>query len=264
MDRHFQLDDLALYVGQPHEHFEGLLLTENGVSGWHEGVDVRREVTERHAGAGSFDSIGTLDARVVAFEGLITAQGIQKFETLRRQVSSFGTGGNMIRISEAAGNEQWWARGRLGARTSVSVARAGSLLAPFKITLWCPDPRIYGAAYSFGPAPAVFVEQTAGTYPSRPRITVRATSSMLEGYGVNLMRDGATLGAIRIQAPLAAGSTHVIDMVTGQVLNGATPILGGVQSGNVWAIPPAGTYYVHLAPNSGAGTITVTGYDNRV
>lgn len=264
MDRHFQLDDLALYVGQPTEHFEGLLLTENGVSGWHEGVDVRREVTERHAGAGSFDSIGTLDARVVAFEGLITAKSRQKFELLRRQVSSFGTGGNMVRISEAAAGEQWWALGRLGARTTVSVARAGSLLAPFKITLWCPDPRIYGAEYDFGPAPAVYVKQTAGTYPSRPRINVRATSSMLEGYGVNLMRDGAVLGSIRVQAPLAAGNTHVIDMAQGVVLSGATPILGGIQSGNAWEIPPAGTFYVHLAPNSGAGVIRVTGYDTRI
>lgn len=264
--RLFQIDGVPFYAAPPHHGYEGYLFTPDGVTGWHESPDVRRDVEERQVGAGSFDDLGSLDARVVSFSGRVRANSLVKLEHLRKRLTSMFADLRMVEISESVEGEQWFARGRLAGKVTTPPARAGDKNVPFQMSFWCPDPLIYGDTYSFGPAPAVNVEQESGLYSSWPRIAVTATSSMTEGYGVNLhlVSTDPPIASIRVQAPLNAGSAHVIDMARGVVTSGGVPILGGIQSGNPWAIPPHGVYYVHLAPNSGSGVITVSGNNTRV
>lgn len=262
--RQFFIGGIPFHDGVPHAGFEGYYLTK--VTGWHDAPDVRRTTEERQTGDGSFDEAGYLTDRPLAFEGLIVANSVVKYEHLRKRLTSMFADRRMVEISEAVEGEQWFANGRLAGQVKVPVAKSGDMHSVFQMPFWCPDPLIYGDAFSFGPAPAVNVEQESGLYPAWPRVTVTATSSMTEGYGVNLHQtsDGPVLASIRVQAPLNAGSTHVIDMTTGTVSSGGVPILGGIQSGARWAIPPHGVYFVHLAPNSGAGVITVSGRNTRV
>ncbi|MBS3177757.1 MULTISPECIES: hypothetical protein [unclassified Pseudoclavibacter] len=263
--RTFKIDDLEFLDHQPSVDWEGYLIEENGVTGWHDGVDARRDADERHYGHGAFGQPGDLDARVIVVRGKVVARTVLKLEHLRRRLTSFLADGHLARISEDVAGETWWAQGRQGTRPTAPLANSGDTFSPFQLNLWCENPRIFSDTFDFGPNPgSVFIEQTSGTFEAEVELEITAITSMVGGYGVHLMSGAATLGHVRVQATLSAGQTHVIR--DGVVYQNGAPILGAVQSGDSWTLPPNGTYLAYLAPVSeaGSGSVRVRGLNTRV
>lgn len=243
----------------PVSEFSGYTVTK--ITGWNEGLDVRRETVNWANAIGTVALPGTLDARVVSIEGFVVARTAQELETLRRRLTGVLSHGRLGRLQVSSGGREMWGYVASGGATSFTdeTYNRHRAYARYKITLYQADPRKYGEVRTYGPAGSVDVSHE-GNYDSHPLVRVRCTSAMPTGYALY----GPAGERYRIDRPMTVGQVHDVDMKTGRILVGGSLVLGAVESGSPWSIPPFKQSNVYLHAATGAGTIEVRVTDTDV
>jgi len=229
---------------------EGLELGPDGIDGWNDAVDMRREDIAIPQAPGSFDLPGLPAARVLTIAGRCVASSVEKLGWYRSQVTGLLTRGDSGRIVVEEFGLTTWAQCRLASRTKWQ-AWGGQPYADFQLQLWCPDPRRYGEVRTFPGGAAAY---HYGNFPASPVLTV--TGSAAGGYTIN----GPSGKTFTVTKALVSGHPHTIDMVTGRLTVDGAVQIGAVGRAQTWAIPPGAT----VAMTSTAGTLTAAVTDTYI
>jgi len=230
---------------------EGFELHPDGVDGWDSGSEIRRDEVARAIAHGSFDAPGFQTARVVIIPGRCVAPSLEKLGWYRSQLIGLLADGGSARVMVDEYGETQWATARLGARTRWK-SFGGAGYADFQLTLWCPDPRKFGSARTFGPASSVSAHHF-GNFPAAPVLTVEGTVS---GYTIN----GPDGKGFVVTAALTSGHPHVIDMATGRLSIDGVVQVGAVSRAETWTVPPGQQVTMSVT----AGTLTAEVLDTYI
>jgi hypothetical protein len=112
----------------------------DGLKGWFEGVEMRREIVGRPNGNGDFPAPGRLGSRLVTLSGLIlTADDPEAFEVAMAALEDLIADGGMdtLTVEQATGTYTLEV-GRLGS-PEIIIEVYGSR-ARYRLQLWAPDP----------------------------------------------------------------------------------------------------------------------------
>jgi hypothetical protein len=113
----------------------------DGLRGWFDGVEMRREKIARAAAVGDFPAPGFLGPRLITISGLIRATSDVDFENAMSALATLLDDGSMddLVVEQATGT------------FSISVGRDGApdivievygSVARYRLQLWAPDPTI--------------------------------------------------------------------------------------------------------------------------
>ncbi len=252
----------VLFEGQPSgpvSEFKGMTITS--ISGWSEGLDVRRETVNWANAIGTVALPGQLDARVVSIEGYAVAPTYQELDTLRRRLTALLSHGRLGRLQVNQAGREMWAYVASGGATSFTdeTVNRWRASARYKLTLYMADPRKFGELRTFGPAASVQVSHE-GNYEAAPTVIVRCTQAMPTGYAVY----GPAGERYRITRAMVPGNYHEIDMRTGRVLVNGALATGVTEAAQPWTIPPYKQSNVYINAATGAGTIEVRVADTDI
>src|SRR5690554_4546514 len=159
---------------------DGFVLEPGGFKGWDDGVDVRRDMTDRPGAHGSFDVPGFLDSRVVALSGFCFADSEERLSWFRSQLTGLGANGDSFRVVVDHHGSTLWADARLASKP-LFEADGGHASARFEIQFWFADPRKFGESRTFGPAASITAHHY-GNFPSAPVLTITGASA--SGYTI--------------------------------------------------------------------------------
>ena len=216
----------------------------DGLKGWFESVDVRRQDTDRPSSHGSFRAPTFRTGRVVSLAGLVRTDSPATQEAAMRQVSSLLGNGQEGRLTVEGPLGVTWADVVLNAAPEVRMLAYGTT-ARYRLEFWAHDPRRYGVLRSFGPG-ALHTVYHRGDFPAHARYIIpnAAAAYRLTSPVGDFVVSGAT-----------AGGTHEVDMRTGRVYRNGT-LMPGVSSGVTWAIPPGPGWVQSIS--TGSMTVQVT------
>lgn len=229
-------------------HGDWLVLDEDGIQGIWGGVDVRREDVPRPSAHGSFDLPGYLTGRVIPISGHMSAPNPERLEHLQASLVGLLAYGDLGRLTIDGPLGPRWCDVRLGSATQVT--QLDETTARFLLTLWAPNPRMYGEVreYAAGETALNF-----GNFPSSPELIV--TGPKAGGYTIT----GPSGRQYIVTQSLAAGQTHRIDLSTGWLyLNGVLQA-GAVSQARTWAVSPGLPGAVHtITGSTGSLSVRVT------
>lgn len=229
-------------------HGEWAVLDSAGISSLWGGVDVRREDVARPAAHGSFDFPGFLAPRTLSLSGHLSAPSREALDHFAVRVGGLLADGGSSRLVLDGPSGSRWCDVRLGAATQIRLLDATT--AKFQVTLWAPDPRVYGETREFAAG------ETAvhyGNFPATPTHRVTGTAG---GYTIN----GPAGKKFTVTSGPGSG-TDRIDMATGRVYRNGVLMLGIVSQGDLWAVGPGLPGVVHTIS---AGTLTTEATDTFV
>lgn len=223
----------------------GFSIEQDGISGWFESPDLRREMVDRANQAGQFALPGYPTGRVTTISGLLTtaSRGDQVRELNR--LSALLMDGD---FSPLVVQEETTTRAKVGryGEPSIRMLVYGKV-AQYQIQFWSPDPRRYGDEHTYDPGTVVDVYHY-GTYHALADIEVTGVMGGYTLYGPNGKRYVVT------QA-LSAGQTHRIEMRSGLLYRDGVLQRSAVGRSETWTIPPGARVTHTLAPASGSGQI---------
>lgn len=225
--------------------------TVESLSGWFDGVPIRREMEERPNAHGAFYAPGFLEGRVVSLSGLIlTSSESAQVAAVRALTSLLADGGTDVLTVAEPGGSLTATVSRYG-KPDVQVEVWGTV-ARYQVQFWAHDPRLYGPAGVFGPDTSVGVSH-AGNFPAYPVVEVTTAAGMPSGYTV-------AAGGVEfvVSQALEVGETHRIETRTGWLYLDDVLQAGAVTQAATWTVPPGVTVTHTLTPDSGSGVITVT------
>lgn len=237
------------FVEWPDDHHgEWLVLDADGIQSVWGGVDVRREEVVRPAAHGSFDLPGYLAPRVIAISGHMSAPNPERLEHLTARLTGLLAFGESERLVVDGPMGERWCDVRLGSATQVT--QLDHTTARFLLTLWAPNPRMYGRVRDF---PAGVPAFHYGNFPANPELIVTGPKS--GGYTIT----GPGGRQYIVSQDLAAGQTHTIDMLTGWLYLDGSLQSGAVVQARTWGIPSGSSGAVHtITGSTGSLTVRVT------
>ena len=232
----------VVFLARPRDGSEpfGLFIEREGLQGWDDGVTVRGESVPIPAGHGEFDLPVFRGGRAITLSGVAAARSPFELGRLRSLVMGIGAAGQSVPIRVWHQDEWLRAVGRIAPGTTPAFRDTGGAgpkaRARFELQLLCRDPRKYGASRMFAAGALAFHR---GNFPAIPavRVTRRSGSG---GYTVS-----TPAGRVVVSQALPVGASHLIDLRTGGLYNGATRIVGGMPTFQPWTIPAASTGLVH-------------------
>jgi hypothetical protein len=226
-------------------------IDSDGLKGWLDGVQSRRESAPRPVGHGEFETPTFLGGRLVTLSGLVLASSDAGFEAAIADLTGLLADGSAAEMSVAQASGTLTATVRRAGAPDIQVLVYGET-ARYQVQLWAADPRRYGADQAtVGPGASLSVAHD-GNFPASPVVTVDGPVSA--PYSV--ASQGHT---VTVTQSLAGGETHTIDMATGWVY-----LDGDLQSGvtsavDVFTIPPGAGVTV-----TGPSTMTVDVTDTYI
>lgn len=231
------------------------LIGPDGVTGWDDGADIRREETVRPVGHGSFPAAGFLAARVYGLEGTILASTPAELRAMIDRFKGILSGDREGRLVVEDDGDTRWAPVRRAGKPHVRVYGARATEAEFAVTFWAADPWQFGDGVSF-PGPTAQVVHR-GNENASPIIEV--TGTLPGGYQV------ASQGKqFNVSQALTSGQTHRIDMRTGWLYRNGSLQTGAVATSETFTIPPNRVTPVVFTPASGSGVMTVKVVDTYI
>lgn len=215
----------------------------DGLKGWTDGVDTRRENIDRPGAHGAFAMPGHLAGRVITIAGEVyTSSAFEQEHTLGRVTGLLANGDFSQLVVTSSGETQRATVQRNGA--PVITRDRWGLLAKYQLSLFAPDPRKYGDQHTFGPASAVTVTNR-GNFPALPILHVEGNAP----GGYTIAGPGGRL--IVINRPLVGGIPHRFEMRTAHLYVGGARVLGGVARADLFTVPP-GLPATVMSINAGA------------
>lgn len=130
-----------------YSHFDNNLshfrLDPTAIQGWTDGVDVRRDTSVRPTSWGDFSETGRLSSRLITISGTAIAQDHFELQRMRDAFMKICVDGDYSEMSLETGTSVRYATVTLGGKPNwVQIIDKA---AAWKIDLYAPDPRIYGA-----------------------------------------------------------------------------------------------------------------------
>ena len=118
------------------------VLDPNAITGWTDGVGVRRDATVRPVSNGDFSEPYTMSSRLISLTGSAVATTRQELQDLRDTLTGLLQPNEYAEISvETSAGTRYSTVGMEGA---VGFVQQLDNVASFKIDLYAPDPHIYG------------------------------------------------------------------------------------------------------------------------
>ena len=117
------------------------ILDPNAMSGWTDGVDVRRSSTARPASDGDFRDRGRRGSRIVTFTGTAIANTAQDLHQMRDKFTGILADGGYgeLRVETSVGARY----ATVGLEGTPSWVQQIDTAATWKIDFYAPDPKIY-------------------------------------------------------------------------------------------------------------------------
>lgn len=199
----------------------------DSVRGWLiDGVDVRREQVSRPAAHGEFAMPGFLTGRAISWGGDIETDSPAEQEHAMRKLSGLLAGGRSGKL--VVENETTlWVNVQRGGDFDMTMHLYGRA-ASYRVQLWAPDPRIYGAVHEF---PSGVSAVHRGNFEATPRLLIGAGSG---GYTIT----GPNGRQILVGA-LAPAGAHYIDFAQGGLFTAAgVRIPGAMSVFQPWTVGP--------------------------
>jgi len=218
-----------VFYGQDKSTSTGFYLDE-GEFAWFDGVDVRRDTTERPQAHGSFDTPGFLGSRTIPMKGICLASSTAELAHMGNQLKGVLAGGGSGRVQVVWNGETTWADVRLAAQTKFSPDPV-NLVGDFQITFWAADPRKFGETRTFAAGVAAY---HFGNFAASPVHTITGVAA---GYTIN----GPGGKTFTVTEAVTSEVPHRIDMATGFLEVGGVVVVGKVTSADVWTVPGGGT-----------------------
>lgn len=191
-----------------------------------DGVDVRREVIDRPAAHGAFNTQGFLTGRRIRWSGDIETSNPDEQVHAITRLSGLLADGGMDRLVVDEGSSVRWLDVVRGGEPDITMITYG-IAASYSFEAWAPDPRMYGDTREFAAG------ETAvhyGNFPATPRLLVGAGSG---GYTVT------GPDARQVVVGTAPAEAHYIDFVTGGLFtNAGIRQLGAITTYQPWKIGP--------------------------
>lgn len=118
------------------------LLDSTAVVGWTDGASTRRDAVPRLGTSGDFSEKATISARLISFSGIAVAKTIPDLQNMRDVfVGLLVHGGyETLKVQTVASTRF----ATVGLEGSTNWVQTSDISATWKITLYAPDPRIYG------------------------------------------------------------------------------------------------------------------------
>jgi hypothetical protein len=116
------------------------IFRDGGLTGWFEGVEMRREIIPRPTGNGDFPTPGRLGSRLITLSGLVlTDDDPEAFEVAIKALEDLLADGDMDTFTVEQATGTYTAEvGRVGS-PEIIIEVYGSL-ARYRLQLWAPDP----------------------------------------------------------------------------------------------------------------------------
>lgn len=205
--------------------------------GWDSAPSMRGFAEAWPTGHGETYGARFMNPRVVQWEGTLEAQNQMDFEDAALNFSGLLAEGDSARVTVQKPGQTLWA---------VGVAEKFELVptgyepdGQYGVQMLFHDPRKYGEQQKITvPSSGTVDLPNWGSLHAWPKVTVTAASATPGGYALRLFNDaGTSIGYWRIQAPLTAGQSHVLDFKRAQVRRSGALQWSAVHSGSPWAIP---------------------------
>jgi len=225
----------------------GFLIGPGGFKGWEGAPSTRRDVMERPSRHGDFRADGFKASRLVTLSGTALATSEAELAHMGDVLSGLGARRSRVTVTTLAGTR--WADGDVEGEI-VFDRVGGRAQAPFKITFWFPDPRKYGETQSWAVAAGGSSSMHhRGNFEASPRFIVSGP----QPSGYSFTAPGKP--SFQVDAPLASGSTDVVDFRTGRVTRNGAPLLGAVPFPRTWTVP-GGVVQSWGFASTGSGGVT--------
>lgn len=233
----------------------GFFIEAGGLEGWSDTPPTRVESLDLPQGHGSYDAEAYYEARVVTVTGACIATSAQELEQQRNAL--VGALRGELTIHGNYRGLKTYATGRRFGTTKFQDVTPGKR-ARYQFSVRCPNPRRFGDTQHYRGAAGETVQAFHwGNFDATPVLTITGT---MPRYSIK----GPRGLVYDVNAPVAAGAPHVIDLATGRLTIGGTPRYGLVTTADLWTIPP-GTKVPHtLVPASGTGTLDVAPKDTYI
>lgn len=119
------------------------ILDDTAIEGWYDGVSTRRDGSMRPNQWGDFSDVGRKGSRVVTITGTAIASSSQGLQQARDKFTGLLQNGTYKQMTVATEDEVRYLTVSL--EGSPSWVRMSDTVAVWKLDLYAPDPRIYGA-----------------------------------------------------------------------------------------------------------------------
>ena len=111
----------------------------DGLKGWFEGVEMRRETIPRPNGNGDFDAPGYLGPRLITLSGFILTADASAFEVAMKALEDLLADGGMDTFAVEQATGTYTAEVRRHGSPEIIIEVYGSR-ARYRLQLWAPDP----------------------------------------------------------------------------------------------------------------------------
>lgn len=213
----------------------------DGLKGWLDGTDMRRDSVARPEAHGEFDVPGYLTSRIPSLAGSVLAPSGAALQLACDALTGLLADGSAGELAVEIEGRTLTAMVRRQGKPDVNVLDPKSAAA-YGIQFWAADPRRYGALHEFGPGSSVSGIEHDGNFPALPVLEITgATAYTVTGPGGRLITVSSTSG------------THRIDLASGGLFIGGVRVIGGVSVYQPWAVPAGAA----VAASVSAGSLKV-------
>ncbi|MET0716415.1 MAG: hypothetical protein ABWY57_16030 [Mycetocola sp.] len=233
---------------------EGFYVGEDGLEGWEDGVDARRDAIPRPRGHGDFDLPSYLAPRDISLTGFCVARNIRELAWMRsRLMGLLAEGSATISVDYQGLTTSATVRRGLTRPSFDSVG--GELVGTFALSFWAPDPRRYGQVNLAGPEVTSVAAYHYGNFAALPIIEVHGynASGGYTIFGPNGKKFIVTQG-------LFGNDVHRIDMRTGKLTKNGVLQIGAVSRADLWTVPPGVTVAHKIVNESSAADTNIRVY----
>jgi hypothetical protein len=195
-----------------------------------DGVDMRRERTERPVGHGVFGAPGYMDGRMVMIEGRCHTTSPQQQSYERKRLSGLLAGGASERfVFDLPDGSVWGDFGRYGKPRFESEVYGE--LAQYQLAIFSPDPYLYGETHEFNANNGVtFTALHYGNTDAEPELQVFGNQGdpyTIEAQGKSFV----------VTQDLLPNQIHHIYPASGQLVIDGQVIAGGIAAAPVITVP---------------------------
>lgn len=227
------------------------------LTGWYDGVDVRRDITVRPTSWGDFSEGGRMAARVIAVSGTAIAKTSRQLGEMRDQFTSILSDGTYKEMSLQDSSGTRYAE--VGLEGAPVWLRQSDTVASWRIALYAPDPRILGGVQriNIGEGGGEYGLQYPLVYPLNYDLSVdskvfktitndgnvdswpefKVTGNYAKGFSISNGRNHTVSysGMVTTQAPV------VIDMAKGTAIQNGVDKTILMKKREWFSIPPGGS-----------------------
>ncbi|CAN5425105.1 hypothetical protein BH09ACT9_BH09ACT9_00750 [soil metagenome] len=225
----------------------GFHIDTEGIDGWDDGVDIRREDIPIQNGHGNVETPSFLAQRVVVVPGYCLAESDGALDNAqRRLLGQMGRPAQQFSVLTESGTEN--ASGSIASKPRWKKW-GGSAYAEYEASFWFAKPWKYGEPRTFDSVAGVVKAWHRGNQNAIPTFEVTGSAA---GYTLN----GPDSKQFTVDHPVVAGHNHIINGLTGRLTIDGAPA-GGVTRRDLWPIVNDDTTTQSITPVSGALTFKV-------